>query len=194
MNAIETPYNSVIAAPAPRRTHAAQHPAAPRRPAQRLGALAAPALKPSHQGQHQRQKGALTGPYSWTRSRATPRPKHQDSLHTPLFRSCPKLRSRAAAECASRPRGAARARGAARMTPPARPPTRRGARSNGSSRIVKGACSPKELVLRGRRLAAQAARSTSFMGERAPRGKLQTSEETSLCFAVLRCAGCAGQF
>ena len=83
VNAIETPYNSVIAAPAPRRTqHAAQHPAAARRPAQRLGALAAPALKPSHQGQHQRQKGAQTGPHNSTQPRVTPRPNHQDLLHT----------------------------------------------------------------------------------------------------------------
>ena len=125
----ETPYNSVIAAPAPRRTqHAAQHPAAARRPAQRLGALAAPALKPhtkaSTSAKKALKRGRITVP-----NRASHRVRITKTCYTPLHRLCPKLRSRAAAECASRPRGAARARGAARMTPPARPPTRRGPRT-----------------------------------------------------------------
>ena len=131
----ETPYNSVIAAPAPRRTqHAAAAPDGTSPPSASARHLAAPAYTPDQQGQHQRLKGAQTGPYNVTHSRATPRPNHQGLLHTPLHRLCRKLRSRAAAECASRPRGAARARGAARMTPPARPPTRRGLRAPGTPR------------------------------------------------------------
>ena len=131
----ETPYNSVIAAPRRGgRSTPRQHPTAPRRPAHRLGTSPRQRTRPDQQGQHQRLKGAQTGPYNVTHSRATPRPNHQGLLHTPLHRLSRKLRSRAAAECASRPRGAARARGAARMTPPARPPTRRGLRAPGTPR------------------------------------------------------------